>query len=58
MNSWRESVAGTAMFGVEFVPMEFESMPFRRTLFEVGRWPLTVMTESPRPNSVLFATLE
>ena len=46
------------MFGVELVPMEFESMPFRRTLFDVGRWPLTVMIESPRPSSVLFATLE
>ncbi len=45
------------MFGVELVPTELASMPLMRTLFEVVRWPLTLMTESPRPSSVLFETL-
>ena len=45
------------MFGVELVPMELASMPLIRTLLLVVRWPLTEMTESPRPSSVLFETL-
>ena len=46
------------MFGVELVPTELASMPLMRTLFEVVRCPLTEMTASPRPSSVLFETLE
>ena len=45
------------MFGVELVPIELASMPLMRTLLLVVRWPLTLMTESPRPSSVLFETL-
>ena len=45
------------MFGVEFVPTEFASTPLMRTLFEVVRCPLTEITASPRPSSVLFETL-
>ena len=56
MNSCRLSVAGTAMFGVELVPIELASMPLMRTLLEVVRWPLTVMVVSPRPSSVLLET--
>ena len=54
MNSWRESVAGTAMFGVELVPIEFASMPLMRTLLLVVRWPFTEMIASPRPSLALL----
>ena len=56
MNSWRLSVAGTAMFGVELVPTEFASIPLILTLLLVVRWPLTLIVASPRPRSVLFVT--
>ena len=56
MNSWSVSLAGTAMFGVEFVPIELASTPLMRTEFDVVRCPLTLIVASPRPNSVLFET--
>ena len=54
MNSWSESIAGTARFGLSPVPMEFASMPLMTRSFESARWPLTFTSTSPRPRSEEF----
>src|SRR4051794_35414211 len=54
MNSCSVSVAGTARFGVEPVPIELESIPLITTEFDVVRDPFTLTTASPRPSSEEF----